>query len=62
MELILVRDEELLCYISRKRLNKKNVGPLLNGAGDVVKADRDHPGYKEKLFPSENSQLFAQNG
>lgn len=59
------KKEELLCYISSKRLNKKNVGTLLSEAGDLVKADRDQPEYKEKLFASENSQvveLVAERG
>lgn len=46
-------------------MNKKNVDLLLYGAGDLVKGGRNQPGYKKKMFPSENSQameLIAERG
>ena len=40
------------CYISSKRLNKENVGSLLNGVGDFVTADTDRAEVSIALFPS----------
>lgn len=42
-----------------KRMNKKNVDSLLNREGDLVKGDRNQPGYKKKYFPVRTVRLWS---
>ena len=45
------------CYISSKRLNKENVGSLLNGAGDFVTTDT----YRAEIYIALFASVFFIN-
>jgi len=57
IEMTLTRDiqgkkRSFCCYTGSKRLNKENVGFLLNGVGDLVTADTDRADILIALFAS----------